>query len=156
MAAPLRLEQERDVESPRTLIRSIGSICTATFKGMGVIRFEGRGANVYAISAAAATAIEASGRSAAGIESVGNMLRHPAGSHQHDIEADIALRVVRMMREPQLGGGNDPALGPFGDGFRRVVDLHARLDLDKSQRAAAAGDNVDFAEGVFQRRATIR
>ena len=57
----LRFENKAKVESPRTLIRSIGSICTATFKGIGrsglarmwaSVRLE---AKVYAILAATAT-----------------------------------------------------------------------------------------------------
>jgi len=68
------------------LIRSIGSICTATFRRMA--------ANLYAILAPAATAGESS---AARIEGVGDVLRHPAGRDQHDVEADVALNVVRVV-----------------------------------------------------------
>ena len=41
---------------------------------------------------------------------------------QDDIEADRALRVCGMVREPELGGGDDALLVAFGDGFRRVVE----------------------------------
>ena len=42
MAARLRLEQQREVESPAMLIRSIGSICTATVSGIGRARTSDR------------------------------------------------------------------------------------------------------------------
>ena len=84
------------------------------------------------------------------------MLRHPAGSDQNDVEADIALRVVRMIREPKLGRGDDPAFAAFRDGFGRFAGALAGLDLDENARAPAAGDDIDLAEGRLQRRAAIR
>jgi len=92
-------------------------------------------ANLYAILAPAATAGESS---AACIEGVGDVLRHPAGRDQHDVEADVALIVLGVVGEPQLRRGDDAALGALGHRFRRLVGAVARLDFDKDQGAAAA------------------
>ena len=74
------------------------------------------------------------------------MLRHPAGRDQHDVEAELALGVIGAVGEPELGGGGDAALCPLGHGFGRGIGARARLDLDEDERAAPAGDDIDFAE----------
>src|SRR5262249_52354675 len=66
-----------------------------------------------------------------------------------DIEADFAIGVPRMACEPQSGGGQDALPRSFGRGLQRRIYAGARLDLDKDQDAAAARDNVDFAERGF-------
>jgi hypothetical protein len=83
------------------------------------------------------------------VESVGHVLGYPAGGNQNDIEADFALRVVRVMREPKFSGCDDAAPGPCGDGFCGVVYALARLDLDEGQHPPPAGDNIDFSERRF-------
>ena len=42
----------------------------------------------------------------------------PRRRHQHRVEADVAVRVVGMAREPGLGGGNDAAALPLGHRLR--------------------------------------
>ena len=83
------------------------------------------------------------------IEGVGDVLGDPAGCYEHDIEADVVLRIIGMMSEPKLGCGNDPALGAFRHGFRRVVGALARIDLDKNENPAAPRDDIDLAKGCF-------
>jgi hypothetical protein len=82
------------------------------------------------------------------------VLRHPPGGDQHDVEADIALRIVGMMHEPKLG--HDPAFAALRDGFDRCVVAPVGLDLDENQRTAAAAGGDISPRGVFQRRAAIR
>ena len=76
-------------------------------------------------------------------------LRHSAGSDQNDVEADVALRVVRMMREPKLGGGDDAPLAALGHGFGRVVDALARLDLDENQVARRRRATISISPKAF-------
>ena len=93
--------------------------------------------------------------SAARVEGVGDVPRHLAGRNQHDVEADSALRVVRMASEPELGGSDDAAPSAPGHRFRRVVDALARLDLDEDERVRRATMSIS-PNGVFQRRAAMR
>src|ERR1700746_2556505 len=122
------------VESPRMLIRSIGSICTAMFRRIDAPR------TCFGAASCHPTA------SAAGVESRGDMTRNTAWRHQHGIEADIADAVIAVSREPRLGGGGDAQALAIGDGPCGVVQSFARLDLDEHQQAAAASDDVDFAD----------
>ena len=43
------------------------------------------------------------------------------GRDQHDVKADFALRVVRVVGEPEFGRRNDAALAALGYGFRCIV-----------------------------------
>jgi hypothetical protein len=88
-------------------------------------------------------------RLAGGIEGVGDMAGHFPGRHQDHVETDIAARVIRVMSKPKLRSGNDPALAALGQRVRRFVGPFARLDLDKNEGVAAAGDDIDLAQGVF-------
>src|SRR5262249_44018999 len=82
-------------------------------------------------------------------ESIDDVARQSAGRDDNDIEADFAIGVPRMACEPQSGGGQDALPRSFGHGLQRRIYAGARLDLDKDQDAAAARDNVDFAERGF-------
>src|SRR5215471_21744253 len=122
------------VESPRMLIRSIGSICTAMFRRIDAPR------TCFGTASRYPTA------SAAGVKRRGDMTRNTAGRHQHGIEANIADAVIGVLREPDLGGGGDAQPLAIRDRPCGVVQSVAGLDLDEHQQAAAAGDDVDFAD----------
>ena len=62
------------------------------------------------------------GGSARGIERVDDVARHLSGRDQDHVEADEALGVVRVVGEPEFGGGDDALLVAFGHGFGRVVE----------------------------------
>jgi hypothetical protein len=95
-------------------------------------------------------------RSCTGIEGMDDVARHLAGRDDDDVEADFAVGVIGMAGAPQFGGADDPAFIPFRHRFHRIVGALARLDLDEDHDAAAAGDDVDFSEWRFQRRARMR
>jgi hypothetical protein len=75
--------------------------------------------------------------STAGIEGIGDVLRHAPGRDHDDVEADIAPRVGGVVRELQLRRGDDARFAALGDGFDGVIGVLARLDLDKDKRAQA-------------------
>ena len=128
------------------LIRSIGSICTATFRHghtSGNCRLRGTG--VYAKCPRAGEIAGASGQLLAS-NAARDMARQAAGRHQHGVEADVAQAVVGMLGEPGLGGGDDAALLPLGHRLRRRRRAGARLHLDEDQRAAPARHDVDLAD----------
>src|SRR6516164_9375123 len=122
------------VESPRMLIRSIGSICTAMFRRIDAPR------TCFGTASSHPTA------SATGVESRGDMMRNTARRHQHGIEADIADAIIGVSRQPRLGGGGDAQALAISDRPCGVVQSLAGLDLDEHQQASAAGDDVDFAD----------
>src|SRR5262252_11201638 len=125
------------VESPRILIRSIGSICTAMFRRINVPR------TCFPTASCHSTA------SAVGVEGRGDMTRNTAGRHQHGIETDIADAIIGVSRQPRLGGGGDAQALAIGDRPCGVVQSFAGLDLDEHQQASAAGDDVDFTDWAF-------
>src|SRR5919197_4975565 len=122
------------VESPRMLIRSIGSICTATFNVIAAPKLFFANASYHPIA------------SAAGVESREDMARNTPRRHQHRIETDIADTRVGESRQPSLSGCDDAQALAISDRPSGVVQLFACLDLDEQQQASAARDNVDFAD----------
>ena len=88
-------------------------------------------------------------RSRAGIEGIDDVARHLAGRNDDDVETNFAVGVIGVARAPQFCGADDPAFVALGHRFHCIVDALARLDLDKDQNAAAAGDDVDFAKRRF-------
>src|SRR3974377_531919 len=99
------------------LIRSIGSIWTATFKGICVdpVRFYQVGSRPRSLSrqrpsrAKDKTPIRSCDLCA---ESINDVTRHFAGGNHDDVEADTAIGILRMPREPQFGCAGDAGLGP--------------------------------------------
>jgi hypothetical protein len=77
------------------------------------------------------------------------VLRDFARRHHDHVETDVALAVIRTMREPELGGGSDALLAALGHGFHGLFERGAGFDLDKDQGVTAAGDDIDFAERGF-------
>src|SRR5215467_13605974 len=122
------------VESPRMLIRSIGSICTAMFRRIDAPR------TCLGTASCQPTA------SATGVESRGDMPRNASRRHQHGIETDIADAIISVSRQPRFGGGGDAQALAIGNRPRGIVQSLAGLDLDEHQEASAAGDDVDFAD----------
>src|SRR6266542_4836122 len=107
------------VESPRMLIRSIGSICTATFRVIIPPKILFANASYHPIA------------SAAGVESRGDMARNTPGRHQHRIETDIADTRIGVSRQPSLGGRDNAQALAISNRPGGVVQLFARLDLDE-------------------------
>ena len=110
-------------------MRSIGSICTATVRGMGV----------------------RSRASAAhhGINLEPIRVRRVAGKAPRRDEYGVApqrqARRPWVPREPDPCGARDsPPLGR-ADRNRRDLEIGARLHLHKGDRAASSGDEVDLA-----------
>jgi hypothetical protein len=64
---------------------------------------------------------------------------------QDDVETDIPRHIVRVFRKPRFRRRDDPSLRTRGDGFGRVIQPFARLDLDEDQQIAAPGNDIDFA-----------
>jgi len=69
---------------------------------------------------------------------------------QNRVEPDVALGVLGMRGEPDVGRGRDPVLLPRQKGFGGAIKRAARLHLDKNQRATAARHDVDFADRTFE------
>src|SRR5262245_1081394 len=107
------------VESPRMLIRSIGSICTATFRVIAAPKIFFANASYHPVA------------SAAGVESRGDMVRNTPRRHQHGIETDVANTRIGVTRQPSLGSRDNAQALAISDRPRRVVQLFARLDLDE-------------------------
>src|ERR1700751_3865218 len=97
------------------LIRSIGSICTATFRRM--VLSGGKAAKVYAIFGAAVTGMGRSSRRPRCIEGVDDGGRHLAGDHRDPVKANGALAVLRPRGEPHFGGRDDALPRALGEGF---------------------------------------
>src|SRR5262245_61322916 len=139
------------VESPRMLIRSIGSICTATFKPMTAaarVWLAGKSpANgVYRTEMVVAESPEECVLgSRARVEGGDEVARPSSRQDEHHIEPDFRIGLSGMGGEPGLGRRGDPAALAFGHGFCRVVELPAGLHLDEDENAAASRHDVDLA-----------
>ena len=106
-------------------MRSIGSICTATVKGMA--------ARFLSVEIQPIRRDDVAGK--------------PPRGDEHRVAAQRRARRPGVAREPDpRGAGNAPALG-FEDRARGGVEIVARLDLDEGDRLAALDDEIDFAAG---------
>src|SRR5262249_5712110 len=123
-----------NVESPRMLIRSMGSICTATFRVIVAPKNCCDNASFYPIALAA------------GVEGRGDMAWNPARRHQDGVETDIADVVISISRQPCFGGGDDAQALAVGDRPSGIVQSFARLHLHEDQQAPASRDDIDFAD----------
>src|SRR5262249_31089592 len=122
------------VESPRMLIRSIGSICTATFKPMTpavrICPIAGRSpANgVYRTEMVVAESqAECLVRSRARVERGDEVPRPSPRQDEHRVESDFRIGLSGMRGEPGLGGRGDAAALAVGHGLCRVLELPAGL-----------------------------
>src|SRR5215467_16336995 len=116
------------VESPRMLIRSIGSICTATFRRIHLPAATGMPAYKAGTTDPAMSLTR--------VERRRDMARDAAGCHEHGVEADVLDALVAMACEPGLGGGDDALALPVAHRPGRVVERVARLHLDEDQQRA--------------------
>src|SRR5215470_6559505 len=121
------------VESPRMLIRSIGSICTAMFRLIIDPKYFPN-VSRHAIALAAH------------IKSRGDMTRNPARCDQDGIEAHVADAVIGISRKPSRGSGDNAQTLAVGDRPGRIVQSIARLHLDEYQQASASRDDIDFSD----------
>src|SRR6185295_15809310 len=106
-------------------MRSIGSICTATFKDTGSpasgLDFEGR---LY-------------------------VLRHPARRHKNGIEAHVVSRMFGVGCKPGLGSRDNTAALAGKHGLRRGFKLRAGLNFDENDQLSSLDHEVDFADRAF-------
>src|SRR5437764_7482512 len=94
------------VESPRILIRSIGSIWTATLRLIGRPRF---------LEHTFDRCGTCSARSRAGVEGGGDVAWDFSRRDQDRVETDVANARIGVLREPGLGGRDDPRPLPLCD-----------------------------------------
>jgi hypothetical protein len=117
------------VESPAMRMRSIGSICTATVKVMGVwSKAMGISGSVY-------------------LEPIRVRLvtGKPSPRDEDGVAPQRQGRCPWVAHEPNARGASDsPPLGR-ADRNRRDFQLGPRFDFNKGDRAASSGDEVDFA-----------
>src|SRR5271167_3196069 len=119
------------VESPAMRMRAIGSICTATVRGMGI----------HSDAMAAAGSVDFQpirGRGMAG---------KAPGRDEDGVAPEGQSGRPGVSREPDPGGPRDAP--PFGRADRGggVVEVGARLHLDERDRAASSGDEIDLPAG---------
>jgi hypothetical protein len=75
-------------------------------------------------------------------------VNRPAARQDRDkIEAHRQAGMVRLARQPEIGGGFDAAQRIRRDGVHRLGQRRPRLDLDDGDEIAAPGDQVDLAGG---------
>src|SRR5258707_10526306 len=116
------------VESPRMLMRAMGSIWTATFNFMGW-------------SACGWLA----GVSGAGVECRQQMARQMPWRNQHGVKTQLESR--RMGHQPGLRRIDDARLLARRHGIGGIVECGAGLDLDKRHQIAPPRHQVDLAIG---------
>ena len=76
------------------------------------------------------------------------MCRKRAGQNRDDVEAPGNAFISAMGREPGSGRVDDPALGAPCHRFQGGRQGLSCLDLDKAERVAAPGDDIDLAGGI--------
>src|ERR1700694_5410073 len=111
------------------LIRSMGSIWTATFNFMGW---------------AAGSGWSYSG---AGVEGRQQMARQTPRRNQHGVETQLEIGVFGMRHQPGLRGSYDALLLTRRHRIGCVIETGPGLDLDKRQQIAPARHDVDLAMG---------
>src|SRR5262249_60732927 len=109
------------------LIRSMGSICTATFRVIIAQKICCGNASFYPIALAA------------GVEGRGDMAWNPARRHQDGVETNIADVIMSISRQPCFGGGDDAQALAVGDRPGGIGQCFARLALDDGPSAPACG-----------------
>src|ERR1700730_1173559 len=119
------------VESPRMLMRAMGSIWTATFNCMDL---SGVGPLKAARLVSSIEALCQGVRSGAGIERRYQMAWQAPRRNQHRIKAQIEIGVFGMRHQPGLGRFDDALLLARGYRIGRLVEAGAGLDLDKCQQ----------------------
>jgi hypothetical protein len=85
-----------------------------------------------------------------GIEGIGHVPGDFPGYHQNDVEADEALRVGGVMRQPELGGAQNAPFAAFGHRFGGFVSAIARFHFDEYERVPPASHDINLAEGRFE------
>src|SRR6266516_5533952 len=142
-----------NVESPRMLIRSMGSICTATFKLMVAAARLCRAAGkrprrrLIASKRLGPKPLNKCGlRSRARIERRDDVARPSPRHNEHRIEADFGGCVFGMTGEPSLGRRGDPAALAFAHRFRRILEPSAGFELDEDEDATAPRHDVDLSD----------
>src|SRR5579871_2562719 len=100
-----------NVESPRTLIRSIGSICTATLRGIECP--EAHVDRVAVIRPHFRRLDKA--QSAFRIECTLDMARNASGCHQDRVKPHVAELMLAQAREKNLGSRRDARTLSLGD-----------------------------------------
>src|ERR1700722_16904215 len=120
------------VESPAMRMRSIGSICAATIRGMG-IRSRARSGFQGSVDLKPIRVRVVTGK--------------PPSCDEDRVAPQCQTRRPWVAHEPNARGAADSP--PFGraDCNPRDFQLGPRFDFDKGDRAAASRNKVDFASG---------
>jgi len=74
------------------------------------------------------------------------MPRNAARRDQNRVKPDVAFGVLGVCGEPGAGRRRDPVLLSCKKRFSGAIERAARLHFDENQHAAAARDNVHFAD----------
>jgi hypothetical protein len=78
----------------------------------------------------------------------------PPGRDEDGVAPQIQGRRARVARKPDARRPADAASLGRGDRLSRCVEVVARLDLDENDRRAAPHDEIDFASGRREARAS--
>src|SRR6476619_5942570 len=117
------------VESPRMLMRAMGSIWTATFSFIwGYPALGGWG-------------------SRDGVEGCQEMAWQASWCNRHGVETHLEFCMLGMRDQPCLRGIDDALLLARRHGINRLIEAGARLDLDKGDQIALSRHQVDLAIG---------
>src|ERR1700722_1361846 len=120
------------VESPAMRMRSIGSICAATVRGMGV-RSRARSGFQGSVDLKPIRVRLVTGK--------------PPPRDEDGVAPQGQACRPRVSREPYARGAGDPPPLSRADRNRRDFEIGPRVDFDKGDRAAAPRDEIDFASG---------
>src|SRR6266404_7685077 len=110
------------------LMRSMGSIWTATFNFIGGSASWG-------------------GSSGAGVERRQQMARQAPRRNQHGVETQLEFGMLGMRHQPGLRGVDDSRLLARRHRIGGLIQAGAGLDLDERQQIAPPRDDVDLAIG---------
>src|ERR1043166_56212 len=119
------------VESPRMLMRAMGSIWTATFSFIWGVR-----------SASSGDAFLR-----AGVECRQEMAWQASWRNQHGVETHLEFCMLGMRHQPCLRRIDDALLLARRHGPGGIIQAGAGLDLDKGDQIALAHNKVDLAIG---------
>ena len=72
------------------------------------------------------------------------MIRPAAGDYGDNIKPPVETAKIRSPRHPKLGRAGDPPSGCVGDRFQGQRHVAPRFHLDKGNKLAATGDQVNF------------
>ena len=78
---------------------------------------------------------------------IDEMDRQPPGADHEQVESNIEAGASRMGRQVSASGAGYPLLLPPAQGFRRLGQVPAGLDLDHGESVSAPRHDIDFTHG---------